>query len=263
MFDHGHALVSLHGPLALVWAVQAMAAFAVTNFDDILLLILLFSRLDQRLRGVHVVSGQYLGLSLLVLVSLIGHLGREAVPLSWLGLLGLLPISLGISRLMDLLRPSSAPGPEPCDPLSSLPAAASWPLAGVIGVAAITVANGSDNIGVYLPLFAHAGTVNLAIILMVFAAMTGLWCLIAWRLTRLPPLASLLERFGTPLIPWVLIGLGGLVLCDSPTLHHPGLALLAVVCLGLMVLSLVRMLSSLASLDQPSLRPLPASHRSR
>lgn len=248
--------------MALLWALQAMAAFAVTNLDDILLLVLLFSRLDQRLRGIHVVSGQFLGVSLLVLVSLLGHLGRGALPLSWLGLLGLLPISLGISRLMDQLRPAAAAGPEPGNPLEALPAAAPWPLAGVIGVAAITVANGSDNIGVYLPLFAHAGGVGLAITLLVFAAMTGLWCLIAWRLTRLPPLASLLDRLGTPLIPWVLIGLGALVLCDGPTLHHPGLALVALLCLGLMVLSLIRLLTSLASLEQPLLRPLPASHPS-
>lgn len=82
-------------------AIAAISAFSATNLDDIILLVLLFSRLDRGLSAAHVVSGQFLGIAALVLVSLSGYLSRSALPESLLGLLGLLPISLGTTQLIQ------------------------------------------------------------------------------------------------------------------------------------------------------------------
>lgn len=220
----------------------AAGAFTATNFDDILILSLLFSRVDQQFRGRHVVVGQILGFALLVSISLGGQLSRNLVPLSWLGLLGLLPISLGISGLIEGLPPVGA-SPGAAD-AALPPLAAGGPLGSVLSVATLTVANGSDNIGVYLPLFAQASGPRLMVILLTFAVGLLLWCLLAWQLTRLPGLAQGLRHQAAWLMPLVLILVGGQVLLESRCLQNPPLAVLSLLCLLLMGVALERHLNS-------------------
>jgi cadmium resistance protein CadD (predicted permease) len=228
-----------------VWhqVVSAAGAFAATNFDDILILTLLFSRLDQQLRGIHIVLGQVLGFGLLIVISLSGFFGRSLLPLSWLGLLGLLPISLGISGVIGSFPGtagnSQAPAPPPLPPL-----AGGGPLGSVLAVASLTVANGSDNIGVYLPLFVQASLPRLVVILATFAAGLLVWCLAAWQLSRLPGLAEGLHRQAGWLMPLVLIVLGAEVLLESRCLQDPPLAVLSLICLLVMAFGLLRHLES-------------------
>jgi len=228
--------------------VTAASAFSATNIDDIVILMLFFSRPDRGPSAGQVMAGQVLGLGLLVAVSLLGFFGRSLVPEAWLGLLGLLPISLGVSRLIEWLED---PEPDGAD-------VALHPLAGIAGVAAVTVANGSDNVGVYVPLFAHTSPSGLVVTLVVFALGVALWCWLGWRLARTPGVAALLNRFGGPLIPVVLMGLGGLVLIDSHTLEHRGQAVIALTCLVGLVLTLARQLQPILDAS-PSTPPAPVS----
>ena len=235
--------------------VTAATAFSATNLDDIFILTLLFSRLDRQLRAVHVVGGQLIGFTLLVLVSLSAYLGRALVPLPWLGLLGLLPISLGVSALLESWTDQGCGGDGGAEPPAALPSPspAGLPLAPVAGgfwaplgaVALLTVANGSDNIGVYLPLFARATAAELGVTLLTFAVGLGLWCLLAWQLTRLPAVAQGLQQQAGWLVPVVLIGLGGVVLADSHCLEQRLPALITLVALAVMALSLLRLVESL------------------
>jgi hypothetical protein len=55
-------------------------AFSATNLDDILFLTFFF----QTAHKWHVVVGQYLGFSALMLVSLIGFFGGRALPHEWI-----------------------------------------------------------------------------------------------------------------------------------------------------------------------------------
>ncbi len=103
---------------------------------------------------------------------------------------------------------------------------------------AITVANGSDNIGVYLPLFARASQAQTLVTLVIFALMLGLWCAIAWRLVQLPGPSGFLQRHGPRFMPALLFGLGLYLLVDARIFSERAPALLALLCLGAMVLSL-------------------------
>lgn len=232
----------LLAPSILAPLLTAITAFTASNLDDIVLLLLFFSQVGQRLRPLHIVAGQYLGVGLLVLVSLGGCFGSLVFPPSWIGLLGLVPVSLGITQLMESLQADGASEQPPGLAPFGSPQRLGWPLAQTLGVAAVTVANGGDNVGIYLPLFANASAFELALTLTVFAVMVGLWCLVAWRLMQTPALAGLLTRYGRQLVPFVLIGLGGLILVDSHTLEHRGLAVVALTSVGLMLLSLLRQL---------------------
>ncbi|MFB2978190.1 cadmium resistance transporter [Microseira sp. BLCC-F43] len=84
-----------------------------------------------------------------------------------------------------------------------------------LSVAGVTFANGSDNISIYVPLFANSSWQNLLIILNVFFTLVGILCFTAYKLTHLRDLAQLLTRYGHNLVPVILIGLGAFILIES------------------------------------------------
>jgi cadmium resistance transport/sequestration family protein len=202
----------------MLWLFQtlmaAAIAFTATNLDDIVVLMLLFSQVPNRFSHRQIVAGQYLGFALLVGLSLPGFFGGLMLPAPWIGLLGIVPIVIGISALFQqaLSHPSESTQPQ-------LTAVINLPLLNpqVAAVAALTVANGGDNIGVYVPLFAGQSWAGLGLTLMVFAALVGVWCGVADRLVRHPAVSDRLTQYGTYLVPPILIGLGGFILWKNET----------------------------------------------
>jgi cadmium resistance protein CadD (predicted permease) len=79
-----------------------VAAFAVTNIDDIFVNMMFFSSLSFSVR--QVVLGQYLGISLLIVISAAGSLISLVVPAYVIGLMGLLLISIGIRNLVEMRK---------------------------------------------------------------------------------------------------------------------------------------------------------------
>ncbi|MBC7998071.1 MAG: cadmium resistance transporter [Leptolyngbya sp.] len=82
-------------------------------------------------------------------------------------------------------------------------------------VAAVTIANGGDNISIYVPLFANSNLAAMGVILSVFLIMIAVWCGIAYYLTRHAVIASYFTAYEHRLVPFVLIGLGVLILLNS------------------------------------------------
>lgn len=81
--------------------VAAIAAFAATNIDDILILMFFFSQVNSSFRIHHIILGQYLGFIGLLLLSLPGFLGGLIIPKAWTGLLGLVPIYIGLQQILN------------------------------------------------------------------------------------------------------------------------------------------------------------------
>lgn len=149
-----------------------------------------------------------------------------------------MPIAIALNRLLD-------PHTDESDNCQDLPSVSSFWCSDFLSpqsfsVAAVTFANGGDNIGIYVPIFASSTAQSLSIILLVFFALVGVWCYIAHRLVQLPAIAQILTRYGNQLVPFVLIGLGLLILLDSHTLENRGLAVLALTIVGLCSLHLFR-----------------------
>lgn len=229
---------------SLVQAIfEATTAFSATNIDDLFILMLLFSPGDSVRRPWQVVCGQFVGISVLVAVSLLSLLGRIALPEGLLGLLGLFPISIGLSQLGETLSRGSSPAPSTASPdREEDPSLAEGVVAGILAVASLTIANGSDNISVYMAMLANSDGFRLRVILGTFTLLTGLWCLLAWWLTQTSLLDQPLQRFRRDLAPLLLVGIGALVLEQSHILKHPLLAMVALGCLGVMGLSLIHQL---------------------
>lgn len=194
-----------------------IAAFTATNLDDLVILTLLFSQVNATFRRRHIVIGQYLGFSTLVIASLAGFLGGLVLPSHWIGLLGLVPLAVGLNRLLNPSSDSSEEVQEETNLLN--PASFASVLSPqTFSVAAITIANGSDNVGIYMPLFAHSTLENLLVIIGVFLSLVGVWCFVTYKLTCQPAIASILSRYGNNFVPFVLIGLGVFIVLDSASL---------------------------------------------
>jgi len=215
-----------------------MTAFTATNLDDILILLLFFSQVNAVFRRRHIVFGQFLGFSTLVLASLPGFFGSLIFPPDWIGMLGLLPIAIGLSRWLNPETDDSEVEAEL--ELSEKSFFSSFVSPQTYSVAAVTVANGGDNIGIYVPLFASNTLESLAVILAVFFAMVGVWCYAAYRLIQMRAIADTLTRYGNQLVPFVLIGLGMAILVKSGTLASPTLSIISLVGCGFCLITMSR-----------------------
>jgi cadmium resistance transport/sequestration family protein len=180
---------------------RAIVAFAATNIDDIFLLTLFFAQ--KNLKRWHVVAGQYLGLAGLIAISLVGYFARLVIPHAWIGLLGLAPIAIGIKKLIDWKRSIEADTKTQTGKAS------------VFTVAAVTFANGGDNIGIYIPLFANSDAQDLLITLVAFSALIAVWCVVGYYLGNHPTVKQPVDRYGHILVPFVLIGLGIYIIIES------------------------------------------------
>ncbi len=137
------------------------------------------------------------------------------IPRAWIGLLGFVPIAIGISNLVNNLKDE----PE-IQTVSDSNTAKNLLI--VIApqtykVAAVTFANGGDNIGIYVPLFASSNLAELAVICLTFLVLIGVWCYVAYRLTRHKAIAHILTKYGERIVPFVLIGLGIYILLENHT----------------------------------------------
>ncbi|HYC84104.1 MAG TPA: cadmium resistance transporter [Chryseosolibacter sp.] len=185
--------------------VASVIAFASTNIDDIFILILFFS--DKRFRAIEVVGGQFLGIILLVSVSLIGSLIGLIPDETYVGLLGLIPVCLGIKGLWQQLNGRVNDEQIADGELNSGN--------NVFAVAGVTFANGGDNIGIYVPLFATLPWAHTVTMIVIFMVMTFVWCFLATYLARHPYVRARVDRYGHWLTPFVLILLGLYILVDS------------------------------------------------
>lgn len=185
---------------ALLTVLSGVWPFVVTNVDDFVLLTVLFATVGRGgPTGRQIVTGQYLGIGILVVVSSLVALGLSPVPVRWTGLLGLVPIGLGVRGLLRLRRPS--------DDGRQLGSGAGA-VAGTGGVMALTLANGADNLSVYIPLFRQAGAARTATYIVTFAVLVGVWCLVARSLADRRLLVAGIDRVGHWLVPLLYIAIG-------------------------------------------------------
>ena len=193
----------------------AVVLFVSTNVDDLVLLVAFFANSGFRARDV--VAGQYVGIAVLFMVSAAGTLLSLVIPQAYLGLLGVFPILVGIRKLLELRHDPSGTAPE------NAVGRANRSYGNIASVALVAIANGGDNIGVYLPAFAVHSGAQVAIIALVFVAMTALWCLLAHRMASHPRFGAPLRRYAHIFAPLVLIGLGILIIYNAgsiPSLFH-------------------------------------------
>jgi cadmium resistance protein CadD (predicted permease) len=146
---------------------------------------------------------------MLYAVSVAGAWATLLIPRGFIGLLGLVPITMGLKSAWELL--SDDPGEQVSDRIS--PARHT----NIAAVVAVTVANGGDNVSVYIPLFASRSASDIALMGVVFAVMTALWLSLAYWLTRHRVIGAPVRRYTRLLMPFVFVTMGVLILYQAGT----------------------------------------------
>lgn len=186
-----------------------ITAFIASNIDDTFILILLFSSLSFQSR--HIFIGQFLGIAVLIMISALGSLIALVLPPFLIALLGLIPIAIGIKRLVELQERNKIPRKNKI--LQDNKRQGFISLLTVIG---ITVSNGGDDIGIFTPLFAKYNTVGeVTTLVAIFMAMTLVWCIFTYYFVKHPLIGTQVQRFGNIITPFFLVGLGLYILADA------------------------------------------------
>jgi cadmium resistance protein CadD (predicted permease) len=188
--------------------ILGISSFVSTNIDDIFLLIVFFSNV-LRYPLYQVIIGQYVGMGLLVTISIIFSLVSLVIPSFLIGLMGFVPIVIGIKKLIEKhnKEKNSFKNKNQNKLTSSL--------LSFVSVAAVTVSNGGDNLGIYTPIFAVYNSIDqLIIFIAIFMIMTALWCSIGFYLVNHSFLANRIQYIGHIVLPFVLIGLGLYIIID-------------------------------------------------
>lgn len=175
---------------------KAIVTFVVTNIDDLLILSVYFG--SPAYNAKNVVAGQYLGIITLIFISVAGAILGSALENHWLSLLGIVPVIIGVKDLLSSKEKET-------EDTEVKTRATQFQF---LNVALVTIANGGDNIGVYMPLFANLSYNEISGFVIVFLVLTGLWCGFAYYLTQHPLLKDVFARYGKRILPYFLILLG-------------------------------------------------------
>lgn len=183
----------------------AAGLFIVTNIDDIIVLSLFFARgAGQRGTTAKIFAGQYLGFGAILATAILFALGAGAfLPASVIPYFGLIPLGLGLWAAWESWR-----GDDDDDQPDGKKV-------GVLTVAAVTFANGGDNIGVYVPVFLSVGTGTIVLYCIVFLILVAALVALAGSIATRPVIAEVLERSESVVFPVVLIVLGIAILVSG------------------------------------------------
>jgi cadmium resistance protein CadD (predicted permease) len=208
-------------------ALLSVAAYAATNIDNLFVLLAFLAEAGGQRR--RVIIGQFAGSLALIAGAVLVAALLERLPTGYVGLLGILPIGVGVSKAWARFRPgntdrenearsvthTNAPA-RPTDSTTPTPSGAgsSW-----WTVACVALANGSDNIAVYVPLYASHSHSEGMFISLIFVVMIGIWCAGAVWLVEHPLLGAPIRRYGTALLPLILLIIGVSVIVENDTLR--------------------------------------------
>jgi len=183
----------------------ALTAFVSTNMDNLVLLSMLLGQRGQR--GLPVLSGYAAAMAVLALLGIAVARVADELPDAALGYLGLIPLAMGLVRLRRALLP----------PRAAAEVHAPGPTLGFAGVAVLMLSNGSDTLGVLLPLFAETPEPLTYVIALTVVATSLLWFALAHAIARHPWVRARLAAVERWLVPALLIVVGLYILTDTPT----------------------------------------------
>ena len=188
--------------------VTSIILYSGTAVDLLIILMLFFAKRKSRKDIINIYLGQFLGSVSLILLSLLFAFVLDYIPSKEiLGLLGLIPILLGLKVLLlgdsdgeaiakDGLRKDN----------KNL----------IFLVAMITFAScGADNIGVFVPYFTTLNLANLIVALLTFLVMIYLLVFSAQKLAQVPSVGETLEKYSRWFIAVVYLGLWIYILIEN------------------------------------------------
>ena len=188
--------------------VTSIILYSGTAVDLLIILMLFFAKRKSRKDIINIYLGQFLGSVSLILLSLLFAFVLNYIPSKEiLGLLGLIPIFLGLKVLLLGDSDGEAIAKEGLRKDNKNL---------IFLVAMITFAScGADNIGVFVPYFTTLNLANLIVALLTFLVMIYLLVFSAQKLAQVPSVGETLEKYSRWFIAVVYLGLGMYILFEN------------------------------------------------
>ncbi|CAC8371908.1 Cadmium resistance protein [Staphylococcus aureus] len=193
--------------------VTAAILYIATALDLLVILLMFFARAKTRKEYRDIYIGQYVGSVALIVISLFFAFVLNYVPEKWiLGLLGLIPIYLGIKVAIY----GDSDGEERAK--KELNEKGLSKLVGTIAI--VTIAScGADNIGLFVPYFVTLSVTNLFITLFVFLILIFFLVFTAQKLANIPGVGEIVEKFGRWIMAVIYIALGLFIIIENDTIQ--------------------------------------------
>jgi len=188
--------------------VTSIILYSGTAVDLLIILMLFFAKRKSRKDIINIYLGQFLGSVSLILLSLLFAFVLHYIPSKEiLGLLGLIPIFLGLKVLLLGDSDGEAIAKEGLRKDNKNL---------IFLVAMITFAScGADNIGIFVPYFITLNLVDLIVALLTFLVMIYLLVFSAQKLAQVPSVGETLEKYSRWFIAVVYLGLGIYILIEN------------------------------------------------
>ena len=188
--------------------VTSIILYSGTAVDLLIILMLFFAKRKSRKDIINIYLGQFLGSVSLILLSLLFAFVLNYIPSKEiLGLLGLIPIFLGLKVLLLGDSDGEAIAKEGLRKDNKNL---------IFLVAMITFAScGADNIGVFVPYFTTLNLANLIVALLTFLVMIYLLVFSAQKLAQVPSVGETLEKYSRWFVAVVYLGLGIYILVEN------------------------------------------------
>lgn len=188
--------------------VTSIILYSGTAVDLLIILMLFFAKRKSRKDIINIYLGQFLGSVSLILLSLLFAFVLDYIPSKEiLGLLGLIPILLGLKVLLLGDSDGEAIAKEGLRKDNKNL---------IFLVAMITFAScGADNIGIFVPYFTTLNLANLIVALLTFLVMIYLLVFSAQKLAQVPSVGETLEKYSRWFIAVVYLGLGMYILIEN------------------------------------------------
>jgi cadmium resistance protein CadD (predicted permease) len=163
-----------------------------------------------------VILGQYVGMGLLLAVSLFASLIAVIIPHNLIGLIGLLPIAIGFKELVELRNAATVDEYVDSNKVINRLSNSRWRTYLPFLVVASVTFSGGEEIGIYTSVFAtYNDLLEIIIIVIAVMALTGVWCVIGSYLVNHTLLAARFRRIADKALPLILVVLGTYILAEA------------------------------------------------
>lgn len=188
----------------------SIISFISTNIDDFAVLMILFARSDSLKMKMQITAGQFIGIAVITAVSMCAAAGLTLLPEKYTPLLGLIPIALAVKERIEYRAASrQAQGAQADESSGAAPLTH-----GLFSAAAVTIADGGDNLGVYIPLFTGSDKQTYIAAGIVFFLLTALWCAASWKLADSSTVRNGIKKYGRIIVPAVYLLIGIAILAE-------------------------------------------------
>ena len=187
----------------------AIILYTATAVDLLVILLIFFAKANTKKEYRDIYIGQYVGSLALILISLFLAFVLNYVPEKWiLGLLGLIPIYLGIRVAIS----GDCEGEERAK--RELNEKGLSKLVGMVAI--VTIAScGADNVGLFVPYFVTLKTIELITTLIIFIILILVLVFSAQLLSKTPGIGEVIERFNRWIMAVIYIGLGLFIIIEN------------------------------------------------